>query len=356
MRFYIGLGGIGCRALRDYHLHHHDDADKTFYYIDTDAADASGANTYVIAAGGNSADAGMLRNIGRRMVQYELYTGAMAHFFSDIRMADKVDITFIVSSFGGFGGAAVAPLLDYLEAIAWEKLRSCTVLAFNEGTFEDAGFPDHVMQQFESNTIDFLSELAPREQDDLRQHRGPAYVFNPGCDLFLINTRYMQTADLWKYIEGPEELFVNLDVKDCYAIKTDAKKADVFISYSTVDQQTADRIADQLTEAGITPWLATRSLQSGSYAKQIIQGIREAKVFLVLLSKDSIASEQVKNEIDRAFNRLKDGMKIVPFVLDDSKLDDECEYYLCRQERFIGYIPPRDDRICELVRRIREII
>ena len=71
-----------------------------------------------------------------------------------------------------------------------------------------------------------------------------------------------------------------------------------------------------------------------------------------MLSKNSIASEQVKNEIDRAFSRLKDGLKIVPFIIDDSELDDECSYYLCRQEFYFGKTPPIKARIDELVGKI----
>lgn len=43
-------------------------------------------------------------------------------------------------------------------------------------------------------------------------------------------------------------------------------------------------------------------------------------------------------------------------MLDESELDDECEYYLCRQERFYGNKPPIHDRIDELVQRIKAIL
>lgn len=87
-----------------------------------------------------------------------------------------------------------------------------------------------------------------------------------------------------------------------------------------------------------------------------MQAIREAKLFLVVISKNSISSEQVKNEIDRAFNRVKDGMIIVPFIIDDSEMDDECQYYLCRQEMFFGKKPPIDERIHELILRIKDVL
>lgn len=36
MKFYIGLGGIGCRTLQQYHNLHFKDNDKKFYYINTE--------------------------------------------------------------------------------------------------------------------------------------------------------------------------------------------------------------------------------------------------------------------------------------------------------------------------------
>lgn len=146
-----------------------------------------------------------------------------------------------------------------------------------------------------------------------------------------------------------------LDCKHSYLL-TNKNKCDVFISYSSLDQAIADKVADRLLELGITPWIASRSMKEGPYAKQIMQGIKDAKVFLVLLSKNSISSEQVKNEIDRAFSRLKEGLKIIPFILDDSELDDECQYYLCRQEMFSAKEPPIQKRVDELVHRIGTII
>ena len=86
-----------------------------------------------------------------------------------------------------------------------------------------------------------------------------------------------------------------------------------------------------------------------------MSGIKQANVFLVLISKNSICSEHVKNEVDRAFSRIKEGMKVIPFLLDNSEYDDDLAYYLCRQEFISGVIPPIEDRIQNLVDRIRDI-
>jgi len=114
-----------------------------------------------------------------------------------------------------------------------------------------------------------------------------------------------------------------LDCKEKYRLKqsrTHNSKPDIFISYSSKDQE----IADNLMRAGFQTWIATKDIKEGSYAKQIMQAIRDAKLFLVVISKNSISSEQEKNEIDRAFNYVKDGMSIVPFIIDNTEMDDEC--------------------------------
>lgn len=49
-------------------------------------------------------------------------------------------------------------------------------------------------------------------------------------------------------------------------------------------------------------------------------------------------------------------MIIVPFIIDDSDMDDECQYYLCRQEMLFGKKPPIDERIHELIMRIKDVL
>ena len=77
---------------------------------------------------------------------------------------------------------------------------------------------------------------------------------------------------------------------------------------------------------------------------------------MVLLSNDSINSQHVKNEIDRAFARLDDGLVIIPFIIEECELDEDCQYYLCRQEMFDGSQPPIVQRINDVVSRITNLL
>ena len=246
-------------------------------------------------------------------------------------------------------------MLDYMEAIAWNKLKSCYIIAFNENAFRTLCFPEKDLQLFESNTIEFVNELTDREKSAALVSRFKEKLYRPWCTSVLIDTAGSSPDEFWKYLSLPISELLQKDCKSKYIIKPLSKEKPVFISASSKDQEIAERIADALIAVGITPWISTRYRREGSYAKQIMSGIKQANVFLVLISKNSICSEHVKNEVDRAFSRIKEGMKVIPFLLDNSEYDDDLAYYLCRQEFISGVIPPIEDRIQNLVDRIRDI-
>lgn len=357
MKFYVGLGGIGCITLSQYHNLHEQDSDKKFYYINTEPVISPIAkNVYIMPNAVNGT--GTRRYAGRNIVNYEIYNGLMSDFFMDIKTEEQVELIFSLSSFGGFGGAAIIPLIDYLEAISWKRLQSCVVISFNENAHIKWGFPEYAVHKFQENTIEYVNELLARNQEvDAKYCIGNQ--FNPGCTFYLIDTCDMSIDEFWKCFEYSDSQLKGIDCKEKYKLKHSEGHKDkpaVFISYSSKDQEIADKIVEQLSRIGVQSWIATKNIKEGSYAKQIMHAIRDTKIFLVVISKNSISSEQVKNEIDRAFNRIKDGMTIIPFIIDDAEMDDECQYYLCRQEMFFGKTPPIDERIHELAMRIKDIL
>ena len=60
-------------------------------------------------------------------------------------------------------------------------------------------------------------------------------------------------------------------------------------------------------------------------------------------------SRHVLNEIDAAFNGLKDGVVLLPFRVDSEKLKDEFSYYLSRQQWTEAQNPPLQARIEEFI-------
>jgi hypothetical protein len=95
----------------------------------------------------------------------------------------------------------------------------------------------------------------------------------------------------------------------------------VFISYSSVDQGFADRIHADLQEAGIRVWLATEDLKTGDRFRQVIyDAIRVHDKLLLVLSRNSISSEWVEDEVNAALDREREeGRSILfPVTLDDA--------------------------------------
>jgi len=357
MKFYIGLGGIGCSTLQQFALNTSSDVDREFYFVDSDAATQSslGTNVNLYTVPDLFCGIGMMRCIGRNVINYEILTGRMDSFFSKLKEADKVELIFVTSSFGGFGSAGIFPLMQYLEAITWSKLVSCEVIAFNERAHLQLGwFPSEVTQKFESNTIEFVKELSAYDQPTDFYILNKQNLFNPGCTSFLINTSTIAMDEFWKYIDAAREDLIDLDCRSQYLIS--AKEPMVFISYSSKDQHIADMLVSELSSLDISSWIASKDMKEGPYASQITNAISDAAVFLVLISKNSVNSEHVKNEIDLAFNRLKDGITIIPFVIDDTELDAELKYYLCRQQMIRGTEPPIHERIRELAETINGTI
>ncbi len=110
----------------------------------------------------------------------------------------------------------------------------------------------------------------------------------------------------------------------------------IFISYASLDQSTAERIAECLEKEGMSCWYAARD--SGGempYAQQISQAIKNCTIFLFLLSNHSnpTSSVHVRNEVDMAFNEKK---KIICYRTIDIKPADDLNYYLCRQKWIDG--------------------
>lgn len=128
---------------------------------------------------------------------------------------------------------------------------------------------------------------------------------------------------------------------------------DVFISYSTKDKAIADAVCHSLEENRIKCWIAPRDVIPGkSYAKQIMQSIKECQVIVLVFSINSNKSEHVENEIDKAFNC---GKPIIPFLIDETEMNDELGYYLGRKHWLVAY-PDYRKKTGDLIASILRLI
>lgn len=131
------------------------------------------------------------------------------------------------------------------------------------------------------------------------------------------------------------------------------KKRMAFISYSSSDKVIADNLCGKLENCGIDVWYAPRNVH-GPYAESIAKAIEKSSLFIVILSKHSLASEHVLNEIDLAFQNLPNHIKFKPLKIDNAPLPPSFKYYLSRQHWADATTPPLEDRLDEFIKNLQD--
>ena len=97
------------------------------------------------------------------------------------------------------------------------------------------------------------------------------------------------------------------------------QKTACFISYSRQDREQVERIARQLhNRDDIFVWYDDWELRGGDRLRDRLKSaIASSAVFVLMLSRNSVTSEWVKDEIDEAFAH---DIRVIPVRLDDCKL------------------------------------
>ena len=132
---------------------------------------------------------------------------------------------------------------------------------------------------------------------------------------------------------------------------------DVFISYHTsTSSHITKAICNCLEATGIRCWYAPRDTV-GSYANSITNAISECKVFVVVLNREASFSEDVLNEMNLAFERVRKGENIVilPFHTSTDEISNDAKYYLGRIHWIDAINPPIEERIKELSLKIKSL-
>ena len=100
----------------------------------------------------------------------------------------------------------------------------------------------------------------------------------------------------------------------------------VFVSYASVDRARVLRIAETLTAEGLGVWMDQADITGGiSYGPEITAGIKNADALLLMCSTASLASRNVRQEIQLAW---RFGRRILPLRLDPVEFPEELVYWL----------------------------
>lgn len=127
--------------------------------------------------------------------------------------------------------------------------------------------------------------------------------------------------------------------------------ADIFISYSSNDEQIANEMCAFFEKEKLGCWIAPRNIEVGKeYGGEIIKGIEESKVFFLCLTKSSNESQHVLREVERAVNRK---MPIVVYQYEETNLSKSMEYFLASTQWFV---PGKDNDMEKLLWTVESII
>lgn len=92
----------------------------------------------------------------------------------------------------------------------------------------------------------------------------------------------------------------------------------IFISYSRTNSEFALDLANKLKSSGVNVWIDQLSLKTGdNWDLGITKALKDCKTFLIILSKVSVESDNVLNEIAYAVNMKKD---IIPILIEECDL------------------------------------
>ncbi|MFZ0610893.1 MAG: toll/interleukin-1 receptor domain-containing protein [Desulfobacterales bacterium] len=113
-----------------------------------------------------------------------------------------------------------------------------------------------------------------------------------------------------------------------------------FISYSSRNQDFAERLYSDLQNKGVRCWFAPEDMKIGDKIRdRIDQSIRIHDKLLLVLSENSIPSEWVEDEVEAAYEQERQRGKTVlfPIRLDSAVMDtDKAWATKLRRTRHIG--------------------
>ena len=100
----------------------------------------------------------------------------------------------------------------------------------------------------------------------------------------------------------------------------------VFISYSRADQARIDTLIQELQDLGLHVWIDRSGIRGGEqWRLEIVNAIQNCDVFLLCMSSASVASDNVRREVDIASG---EGKQIIPLRLENVQYPPEWKYQL----------------------------
>lgn len=177
---------------------------------------------------------------------------------------------------------------------------------------------------------------------DLSQSKGLESVRHRGPSTIGIDTIYRSGGNIPEaFLRGagvPEPFIANM--KSLVAAMSPVEFYSCFISYSSRDQEFAERLHADLRGKNVRCWFAPEDLKIGDRLRPSFdEAIRVHDKLMVLLSKNSVSSPWVEKEVETAFEkeRLQNRTVLFPIRLDDAVMEtNEAWAADIRRGRHIG--------------------
>lgn len=129
------------------------------------------------------------------------------------------------------------------------------------------------------------------------------------------------------------------------------KVGPLFISYASEDGNLASHVLSFLESRGLKCWMAPRDIRpAADWAVSIIDGIDSSSGMVLILSRYSNDSPQVRRELERAVSR---GMLIYPLVVESIELSKWMQYYISAHQWHDASDVSMSRRLEELLSAIR---
>jgi len=128
-------------------------------------------------------------------------------------------------------------------------------------------------------------------------------------------------------------------------------KKNVFISHSSKDSITANKICEIFEKNGLDCWIAPRNVRpSFDYDEEILDGIEQSAAFVLLLSNNSNISRHVKRELE-----LAQGKHIFPIRIQDVEPGKKLKYFLSLKHWTDAIEPPLETKLSAIIETIKSL-
>lgn len=178
---------------------------------------------------------------------------------------------------------------------------------------------------------------------DLREVRGLTAVIHQGPSEISVSTLYRSEGQI------PEAFLRGCGVPESFIVQIPALVAAMqpiqfyscFISYSSKDQEFAEKLHADLQAKGVRLWFAPHDLPIGARIRPAIdESIRVHDKLLLVLSETSVSSQWVEQELETALARereLEGRTVLFPVRIDDAVMGSKAGWpALLRNTRNVG--------------------